>query len=82
MSHEQFSTLANAARFYKQLGLNPIPLQPRSKKPVTAGWQGQIVPDEQIDAEFANGRNIGITLGPVPNTRVEGQAASGVYDLD
>lgn len=57
------TTKADAARYYRSLGMLPIPLKPKSKEPFTTAWQKGDIPPEEYDVIFTEDRNIGIILG-------------------
>lgn len=61
--HEPLSN-ADWARAYIERGWNPTPLKEREKAPESNAWQRQAIDPEQVDAVFAEPRNIGLLLGP------------------
>lgn len=52
-----------AARRYLARGWQPVPVYPRTKKPVGKDWQNRRLRPEDLPKEFADGRNIGLLLG-------------------
>jgi P4 family phage/plasmid primase-like protien len=63
-SSSDTKTLADWARAYRERGWAPIPLKPNDKAPESPGWQTQRIADDRIDTVFADGKNIGLLLGP------------------
>lgn len=63
-TNSQPQSTADWARRYKDRGWSPIPLKHEDKAPESTAWQRQSFADDQIDAVFTEGKNIGLLLGP------------------
>jgi hypothetical protein len=62
-----------AARDYLALGWMPVPVPPRSKRPVLPGWQKLRLAETELPQHFADGSNIGLLLG---------KTSQGLVDID
>jgi hypothetical protein len=57
-----------------QLGLQPVPLHSRSKRPAGGpGWNKKIIREDQVDDYFSSGQNVGILWG---------KPSGGIIDVD
>jgi hypothetical protein len=57
-------TVAQAAEFYIDIGLHPIPLPPRAKKPIIHGWPALRLTKADLASHFNRAHmNIGVILG-------------------
>ena len=72
MSAGTQSAVADAAQAYVTRGLCPVPLAPRGKNPVSAGWTAERITLEEIPSKFPPTANVGLLLGD----------ASGLVDVD
>jgi hypothetical protein len=52
-----------------ELGLSPIPVRAREKRPVEGGWQNAPIDAEAADRHIARGGNLGLRMGPQPDGR-------------
>lgn len=53
-----------------KLGLAPIPVRAREKRPVEAGWQNASIDAKATDRHIARGGNVGLRMGPQPDGRI------------
>jgi hypothetical protein len=67
------NAVAQAARDYLSAGWQPIPVRPRSKKPVRDAWQLERWTERDLPEQFSADKNIGLLLGAPSN---------GLVDLD
>jgi hypothetical protein len=51
------------AQHYLNQGNQPVPLYPRSKRPIGDGWQNFRLKADGLPSAFSNGENIGILTG-------------------
>ena len=51
------------ARHYVNQGIQPVPLHPRSKRPIADGWQNVRLTADDLPGAFSRGENIGILTG-------------------
>jgi hypothetical protein len=70
---ENVNAVAQAARDYLALGLQPIPIPLRSKNPGRDDWQDERCTVEDVPQKFSSHKNIGLLLG---------EASNGLVDLD
>jgi hypothetical protein len=57
------SHLLQAARAYLARGWCVVPIRPRQKRPSVAAWQDQRIDEDDLEAHFQPGSNIGLILG-------------------
>jgi putative DNA primase/helicase len=67
------SPIRQAAQKYYDLGMTPIPINFKDKKPTIKEWQNRTLNNTNIVIDFPDGfkRNIGIVLGDVSNKIVD-----------
>src|SRR5690348_1993132 len=68
---QQWVTPLDAARAYRQRGLDPIPLPPRSKNPMRRGWQHEHIADGDLVRRFHSVANVGIRTGALSAHHVD-----------
>jgi hypothetical protein len=61
-SDSRNSTTVAAHKYFRR-GWPPVPLQPKSKKPIHTDWPNRRLKPDELDREFAGDRNIGLLLG-------------------
>ena len=66
-------SLLQAAQQYLQRGWSPIPIPPKSKRPVIKGWPTLQLLSEQLAEHFGGDGNLGLALGHV---------SGGLVDVD
>ena len=69
-SSDEFSLLWFAQE-YSKAGFCPIPVKPRDKLPINAGWTSLDIPFEELNQHFLGDRNIGVVLGDISNGLVD-----------
>lgn len=73
MSDAPGSTLMQAAQQYLQRGWSPIPIPPKSKRPIIKGWPALQLRRDELEEHFGSEGNIGLALGHV---------SGGLVDVD
>jgi putative DNA primase/helicase len=78
--HHQKASLASDkksplwyAEQYHRAGMCPIPIKPRSKKPINDEWPTLRIPYDDLKYHFSEDQNIGVILG---------DASGGLVDID
>jgi hypothetical protein len=59
------------AKAYKKQGLQPIPVDTKSKRPSISNWTEANYSEEEIDRVFSDNSNIGVVLGKPSNNLID-----------